>query len=642
MINTVCCLNPECSQPENPVNSRFCQSCATELVILRNRYQPVKLLSDQGGFGRTYLAIDLDKLNRECVIKQLAPQVQGTGALKKATELFEQEARQLEELGENPQIPELLAYFEEKGHLYLIQQYIKGKTLDRLVNEGIWNEQQMKGFLINILPVLVLIHSKNIIHRDIKPSNIIKRDVDGNYVLIDFGASKELAATVATRATQIGTYGYAPREQLIEGKVYQASDLYGLGVVCFYLLTKKDPGILYMDQGYQWLDHWESYLPQSLSPEFKGILAKLLQREVTNRFSSAQQVLKALLIPSQITVKLDSDSVRNDSQTKKIQRALFLKYLGWTSVGIVSAGILGLILRNLKPTPEPEPTPDDGMNWQSFNFETLQVDSSGNVIKRQTKSAKYFTIDLGNGVTMDLVEIPGGTFLMGSPESEHGRDPNENFQHPVTVSPFTLGKYPVTQAQWKAVMGNNPSSFQNKSETSEDTSAWENRPVESVSYDNCVTFCNILSQKIGKEVRLPSEAEWEYACRAGTTTPFYFGETITTQLANYNGTLTYAQEATGIYREETTIVGIFPPNNFGLYDMHGNVWEWCADNWHDNYDSAPRDGSVWLDSGENSNSFVLRGGSWYFEPIYCRSADRDHYSRESVYNNMGFRVVIVI
>jgi serine/threonine protein kinase len=257
------------------------------------------LLSDEGGFGRTYLAVDLDKRNRECVIKQLAPQVQGTGALKKATELFEQEAQQLDELEEYPQIPALLAYFEENGYLYLIQQYIRGSTLEKLPKQGVWGELEVKDFLLNILPVLVLIHSKDIIHRDIKPNNIIKRDDNGNYVLIDFGASKELATTIATRGTQIGTYGYAAMEQLMEGKAYYASDLYALGVVCFYLLTKEEPSIIYIRQGYQWLDHWESYLQQPLSNQFKQILAKLLQREVNNRYDSAQQVLTALQTPHQ-------------------------------------------------------------------------------------------------------------------------------------------------------------------------------------------------------------------------------------------------------------------------------------------------------------------------------------------------------
>ena len=142
-----------------------------------------------------------------------------------------------------------------------------------------------------------------------------------------------------------------------------------------------------------------------------------------------------------------------------------------------------------------------------------------------------------------------------------------------------------------------------------------------------------------KKISLPSESQWEYACRAGTTTPFYFGETITSELVNYRGSSTYADAPKGIYRKETTNVGIFPPNAFGLYDMHGNVWEWCADEWHSNYDGPPTDGSVWLDG--NKDRSPLRGGSWVDFPIYCRSAFRNYYSfRRGDYNiDAGFRVV---
>ncbi|MFM6578381.1 MAG: formylglycine-generating enzyme family protein, partial [Dolichospermum sp.] len=140
-----------------------------------------------------------------------------------------------------------------------------------------------------------------------------------------------------------------------------------------------------------------------------------------------------------------------------------------------------------------------------------------------------------------------------------------------------------------------------------------------------------------KTYRLPSEAEWEYACRGGTTTPFYCGETISTDLANYNGNYTYGRGQKGQYREKTTEVGIFPANLFGLYDMHGNVWEWCEDGWHENYINAPIDGTAWTSLSDNLK--VLRGGSWYFNPGLCRSAYRLYVVAGFVYNHYGFRVV---
>jgi formylglycine-generating enzyme required for sulfatase activity/uncharacterized caspase-like protein len=271
-----------------------------------------------------------------------------------------------------------------------------------------------------------------------------------------------------------------------------------------------------------------------------------------------------------------------------------------------------------------------------FQFETAQINKNGTEIKRITKTAEYFTQDLGNGVLLEMVHIPGGTFLMGSPESEEGRYSDESPQHQVTVPSFFMGKYPVTQKQWQAVaalekvkidLESDPSNFKG-----------DNLPVGCVSWDSVQEFCARLSQRTNQAYRLPSEAEWEYACRAGTTTPFYFGETISTDLANYNGNYTYGQGQKGEYREKTTEVGIFPANPFGLYDMCGNVWEWCEDKWHENYISAPIDGSAWTSLSDNDKR-LLRGGSWYGYARGCRSALRAGNSRDFRYNLYGFRVV---
>ncbi|MBR8832694.1 MAG: formylglycine-generating enzyme family protein [Stigonema ocellatum SAG 48.90 = DSM 106950] len=260
-------------------------------------------------------------------------------------------------------------------------------------------------------------------------------------------------------------------------------------------------------------------------------------------------------------------------------------------------------------------------------------------IHRRRQQNQYFIEDLGNGVPLEMVQIPAGNFIMGAPKNEKDSRDSERPQHQVTISPFFLGKYPVTQAQWQAVaalpqvnreLNPDPSRFKG-----------EKRPVEQVSWYDVVEFCDRLSRATGKPYRLPSEAEWEYACRAGTTTPFHFGETITSELANYNGEVTYGAEPKGTYRGKTTEVGSFGvANAFGLYDMHGNVWEWCADHWHDDYEGAPRDGSAWLIDNDNQMR-LLRGGSWYDSPEYCRSADRIRSAPD--YDNVliGFRVVCV-
>ena len=244
-----------------------------------------------------------------------------------------------------------------------------------------------------------------------------------------------------------------------------------------------------------------------------------------------------------------------------------------------------------------------------------------------------------------MVSIPGGTFVMGSPPEELKRRDNESPQHSVTLQPFFMGKYQVTQAQWRFVAQLPQVNRELKSDPSRlkgdgSTSLTNHRPVEQVSWEDAVEFCDRLSQYTGRTYRLPSEAEWEYACRAGTTTPFHFGETITTDLANYDGNSTYGNGVKGVYRKETTEVGIFGvANNFGLYDMHGNVYEWCQDHWHSNYEGAPTDGSAWLSNKEDSNRRLLRGGSWDYNPDYCRSAYRNYYNLVNGDYFIGFRVV---
>ncbi|MFM6590068.1 MAG: SUMF1/EgtB/PvdO family nonheme iron enzyme [Microcystis panniformis] len=282
-----------------------------------------------------------------------------------------------------------------------------------------------------------------------------------------------------------------------------------------------------------------------------------------------------------------------------------------------------------------------------FNFEIVRVNAKGEQIEKESKQSQYFREDLGNDITLEMVAIPGGTFTMGSPANEKDSYGDERPQHQVTVPPFFLGKYPITQAQWRAIASRtdlkvkqdldlNPARFKDRPDS-------DRRPVEQVNWYDAIEFCARLSKLTVRvrEYRLPSEAEWEYACRAGTTTPFYFGETITGELANYTAGYTYSGEPKGQYRQQTTPVGKFPPNAFGLYDMHGNVWEWCADTWHDNYDGAPRDGSLWIENG-NDNCSPLRGGSWGNNPHFCRSAYRNYNNRRvNHFFNNGFRVVCV-
>ncbi|MEH2066741.1 MAG: serine/threonine-protein kinase [Nostoc sp.] len=295
----ICCLNPDCPNPLNPNGKKFCQSCGIPLVsLLRNRFRVIRVLSDEGGFGRTYLSEDIDKLNERCVIKQLAPKFQGTWSQKKAMELFAQEAQRLQELGEHPQIPTLLAYFEQDGCLYLVQQFINGENLLKELQQRkkTYSAWEIQAILLDLLPVVKFIHDRNVIHRDIKPENIIRHKSDGRLSLIDFGSSKQFTARVQNKSgTSIGSHGYSPLEQIRDGKALKASDLFGLGATCFHLLTGTSPFQLWMESGYAWVSNWREYLRSPLNAELDLVIDKLLKKDIQQRYQSADEVLRDLV-----------------------------------------------------------------------------------------------------------------------------------------------------------------------------------------------------------------------------------------------------------------------------------------------------------------------------------------------------------
>ncbi|MCY4384581.1 MAG: SUMF1/EgtB/PvdO family nonheme iron enzyme [Nitrospinae bacterium] len=233
-----------------------------------------------------------------------------------------------------------------------------------------------------------------------------------------------------------------------------------------------------------------------------------------------------------------------------------------------------------------------------------------------------------------MVVAPAGSFMMGSPSGEKDRSDDEGPRHRVTISnPFAVGKYEVTFAEWDACVADGGCGGHRPSDE-----GWGrgNRPVTKVSWEDAKAYVKWLSQKTGKRYRLLSEAEWEYAARAGTKTPFHFGSTISTSQANYDGDHTYGRGSKGVDRGKTVPVGSFPANVFGLHDVHGNVWEWVEDCWNDNYSGSPSDGSAWT-SG-NCGRRVLRGGSWFNAPGLLRSANRLRYGTGNRFNGNGFRV----
>lgn len=265
---------------------------------------------------------------------------------------------------------------------------------------------------------------------------------------------------------------------------------------------------------------------------------------------------------------------------------------------------------------------------QMIEYDYVTVDAFGMIQERQRGRARQFLEQLAPDVFLEMVTIPGGTLNMGSPEGE-GYD-DERPRHPVTIAPFALSKTLITQAQWQTVMTTLPPC----------RFAGMAHPVENVNWYEAMAFCTVLSERTGRLYTLPGEAQWEYACRAHTLTPFHTGETITSDLANYKGEFTFYHEPRGKNYGQTTPVSQFPANSFGLTDMHGNLWEWCADVWHDNYRHAPDDGTAWS-RGRMSTYRVGRGGSWHDKPHTCRSATRLKLKANEGDETIGFRVVSV-
>ncbi len=278
---------------------------------------------------------------------------------------------------------------------------------------------------------------------------------------------------------------------------------------------------------------------------------------------------------------------------------------------------------------------DEELNRQFNSFETVVIDASGNLNERRRKKVKQFVEKLGDGTELVMLKIPSGQLQMGAE-----RYAFEQPVHTAHVPGFYLGKHPITQAQWKAVARLPKISI----EIGEDDSYFkgDDLPVECVSWVEAAEFCARLSGQTGRRYRLPSEVEWEYACRAGSRWPFAFGQTLTPSVTNYDGSYPYGNAPHGIFRGQTVAVGTLGvANNFGLCDMHGNVCEWCADEWHDTYAGAPTDGSAWL-SNDNPAYRVIRGGSWVHTAEVCRSSDRSRESSEASVKlyYLGLRVAL--
>lgn len=568
--------------------------------MLKDRYRAQKLLG-RGGFGRTFQAIDENRPGHPlCVIKQFAHQSLDPSIQQAAIKLFREEVQHLETLGNHPQIPNLLSSFDLYGQPCLVQEFIDGQDLEKeLAMEGVFDQQKVRDLLLSLLPVLNFLHSQAtpIIHRDIKPANIIRRSMNGSLILVDFGAAKQATQTLlAKTGTIIGSAEYSSPEQA-RGKPTFASDVFSLGVTCINLLTGVSPFELFSTVEDDWV--WRDYLVRNPVDESLGnVLDKMIMRAQSRRYRSAPEVIEQLnsLKP------LIFHPTMTASTTPPYRNFQGILSDRWKS-------FLTAQVEKNQPT---------ASNSKIFNW-------LGQWKKTDLIQVVYFPCEVEffqeKDLELDMVYIPACSFYMGCAAEEQFSNPvvvHEKPQHWVSVSSFYLGQNPITEAQYALIM-DKPLTTDPK------------LPATLISWYDTQVFCDRLSAKTGKKYRLPSESEWEGACRANTTTPYYFGEVVDSALANF-----YFDE----FISPPALAPIdsnYPLNSFGLKDMHGNIWEWCQDDWHDDSEGAPRNGHTGHNE-QSANLKVIRGGSRHNPPALGRSSCRDQSLQNHLSPLIGFRV----
>ena len=639
----------------------------TEGTLLNNgKYQIVKEVG-QGGFGITYEAVLVETGGKVVIKAPLSNHLSKDKEYPKYLKQFRKEARSLERLPNDRHLVRIRDIFDEPQVFHhdqsqaprevmipcMVMNFIEGKTLYDLIQEkGAIEEEQAIGWISAVAGVLVKVHESGLVHQDIHAANIIINP-EGQPVIIDFGIAHDIQPLSKTTVCMGGHPTFAPFEQINELNKGKAADpridIYTLAATLYYAVTGQEP-----------IAPNAIFISKSKLIEPKKIKAAITAG--TNRAVMSGMSFYPDDRPA--TMQEWLEILMGDRRPKRFTRRKVLQY-GGLAVGSFGLALVGdRAYTALSPGPVflPGPTPPklSQLILKEQSFKTVLLNDVGKIESKPEKMACYYQEDLGNDIVLTMILIPGGTFQMGSPKEELDRSEDETL-HEVEVPDFLMGEVQVTQAQWRTVATQLPEiRLSLKPTPSYFTKDGSDRPVERVNWFEALEFCDRLSKKTGKPYRLPSEAEWEYACRAGTRSPFAFGPTLTTDHANYRGESYREREGNGIvagnygkgvdgkYREQTTKVknsspGETPffPNGAGLYDMHGNVWEWCQDNNHLNYDNAPKNGSAWFDQRADINSDrIIRGGSWAFSPQDCRSAYRGFIAPDSREGYLGFRVTL--
>ncbi|WP_347296884.1 bifunctional serine/threonine-protein kinase/formylglycine-generating enzyme family protein [uncultured Bacteroides sp.] len=581
--------------------------------MLRHETYRIDRVLGQGGFGITYLATDLN-LDRKVAIKEFFPKdycgretvtshvtlstQNANEFVNKLKSKFLKEARNIAKF-DHPGIIKIHAAFEENNTAYYVMDYIEGESLSEMVKRnGPLPEGKAVNYIGKVGEALEYVHARKINHLDIKPANIMVRRSDDNPILIDFGLSKQYDSSgnqTSTTPTGI-SHGYAPMEQYNDGGVREFSpqtDVYSLGATLYFLLSGVTP-----PQATKLIED-ELTFPSAIPRHLINPILKAMEPVRKSRYASASAFCHA------ITGDVDDDASTVDvpkPQPKPIppkpQRQIPWKYIG---SGVVAA-IVVVLVSILISSPDPDDTEAPIADSSSLH---LTYDNATNSIIYGNHSYKMMYID-------------GGSFDMGAtPEQVSESYDYEKPVHKVTLSSYRIGATEVPQWLWVAIMGNNPSHFKG-----------DNLPVERVSWNDCRDFISILNSLTGKNFNLPTEAQWEYAARGGSQSRGYkySGGDNLDAVAMYDG------NSGG----KTHPVATKHPNELGLYDMSGNVWEWCRD-WYVDYDKSSQTDPIGQSSDGNR---VCRGGSYSISARSCRIASRGLTSPGDHCDYLGFRLAL--
>lgn len=599
---------------------------------LNNGQYIIESMSLRGGRGIAYKAMDTTR--GKVVSVKATPKVWQNPEIEKK---IVQQAINIARCNHSSLVKVYPEVFHENSLVYMVMEYIEGDDLASFIDRhGKLPETDALKLIAQIASAVNLLHQKRVLHQRLKPQNIILDRLSQEPIIVDYGLAIKLFAFENDKQKNAMTDSFSPPELGEEKpKIGAYTDIYSLAAILYVLVTGQLP------TPSQFRQYKELIPPQQLSPNLgdrtnQGILAGM-NVDPQQRPRCIRDWMNLLPLEQLKQSNSPPDNNPNSPFGANIELSPGQDFLIDDDQVIPLQG-------NKSPSPI-NPLAGNTPKIENFEFDSVTIQEKKKLfglvggIEKQiiSKQNKFFVEYLGEGINLEMIFIPAGTFLMGSSNNDPEKEKDETPQYRVNIFPFYMSKYPITQAQWRMVsnfpkahrhLKPNPSSFKG-----------DNLPVERVSWHDAKEFCLRLKGYTQRNYRLPTEAEWEYACRGGSNSLFSFGDIINPQFANYDSRKNSKGEDK--YERKTSPVDSFSPNGFGLYDFHGNVWEWCEDHYTASYINKAKDGSAFYSKLMNSPR-VVRGGSWSLTGNYCRSAKRSSYTADSTYNFIGFRVVCVL